>query len=234
MVAFDSAADPAYADNNWQAGENGGTGFTPWTFTRSAANQGFFFTGQSGNNSGQDPSPTNQDIDTAGRSLGIASGSGANSTAIRGFAGGALSVGQTFQIDLDNGYIDNGGSVGIRLLSDTTSRFTFQFLGGTSNYTVNGVSTGLSFSGDGLRLSFTLTDTNTFSTTITRFAGGAFTTTGTLANAGDLTGFEFFVNNAGYGGDGDAFINNMSVVPEPGSALLALVAGAPLLLRRRR
>src|SRR5262245_5078719 len=31
MNAFDSAADPAYADG-WQAGDNGGTGFTPWNF----------------------------------------------------------------------------------------------------------------------------------------------------------------------------------------------------------
>src|SRR5687767_12973278 len=29
--AFDSASDPVYADG-WQAGDNGGTGFTPWNF----------------------------------------------------------------------------------------------------------------------------------------------------------------------------------------------------------
>src|SRR5258705_2225871 len=29
--AFDSASDPVYADG-WQAGDNGGHGFTPWNF----------------------------------------------------------------------------------------------------------------------------------------------------------------------------------------------------------
>jgi hypothetical protein len=29
--ASDSASDPAYADG-WQAGDNGGSGFEPWTF----------------------------------------------------------------------------------------------------------------------------------------------------------------------------------------------------------
>ena len=32
--AFDNASDPAYADG-WQAGDNGGTGFTPWNFDSS-------------------------------------------------------------------------------------------------------------------------------------------------------------------------------------------------------
>jgi hypothetical protein len=30
-AAFDSASDPVYADG-WQAGDNGGVGFTPWNF----------------------------------------------------------------------------------------------------------------------------------------------------------------------------------------------------------
>src|SRR5262245_33490656 len=39
QVAFDSATDPVYADG-WEAGDNGGSGFTPWNF-----DAGYFFNG---------------------------------------------------------------------------------------------------------------------------------------------------------------------------------------------
>src|SRR5690348_2269349 len=39
QLAFDSASDPAYADG-WQAGDNGGFGFTPWNFDASYTYQG--------------------------------------------------------------------------------------------------------------------------------------------------------------------------------------------------
>lgn len=41
-AAYDDAADPAYADG-WQTGDNGGTGFGPWTL-RGGSNE-FFFIG---------------------------------------------------------------------------------------------------------------------------------------------------------------------------------------------
>lgn len=236
-LAFDSAANAAY-DTGWQTGSNGGTGFTAWTFNNPGDT--FFYTGQSSGNADQTPSPTNTDIDTPataiGRSFGISAGSGASASASRDFTGGALSIGQTFSFDFDNGYIAAGSPVGVSLLTGTTSRYTFQFQGGNSNYTVNGTDTGLGFSGDGLRVSVTLTGTDTFSTSVTRLAGGtppSFVGTGSLMGTGALTGFSFFNNNAGFGQDNNQFINNVAVVPEPTSfAMLAL--GGLLIARRRR
>ena len=40
-VASDNAANSAYADG-WQTGDNGGTGFGPWTFSFSGSGSGLF------------------------------------------------------------------------------------------------------------------------------------------------------------------------------------------------
>jgi hypothetical protein len=42
QLAFDSASDPVYSDG-WQAGDNGGFGFTPWNFDASYTFQGTVF-----------------------------------------------------------------------------------------------------------------------------------------------------------------------------------------------
>ncbi|HEV7300718.1 MAG TPA: hypothetical protein VGN72_15235 [Tepidisphaeraceae bacterium] len=128
MIAADNASDAAY-NGGWTTGSNGGTGFGPWSFTRSIVGQGFIFTGKPGDNGNQSPSALNTDIDTpsttTGRSWGIASDNGGNTAANRSFSGGALGVGQTFSINFDNGYINGGSAVGVSLVSDTGSRFTF-------------------------------------------------------------------------------------------------------------
>ena len=60
---------------------------------------------------------------------------------------GSLSVGQTFGLSIDNGYLNNGAVIGFQLLtsSDVQSnntnpnpRFGYYFDGGSANYRVDG------------------------------------------------------------------------------------------------
>jgi hypothetical protein len=234
-LAADTASDPAY-NSGFNTGTNGGAGFGAFTIVRSVANQGFSFISSSDNNGSEDG--TNGDIDTAGESFGLAVGDGGSIRALRDFTGGPLTVGQTFTLGIDNGFINSGGVVGFSLRSGTTDRFTFSFTGGETRYKVNGVATSFGFTTDGLRVAVTLTATDNFSATVTRLAGGEEVVVGSLAGTGDLTGFSFINNNAGYGGSAsnDAFFNSPAVtgaVPEPATmALLGL--GMLASLRRRR
>lgn len=94
IIAFDSASDPVYADG-WQAGDNGGTGFTPWNFDTDFG-LGIHSIDDGLQSGGVDSSPFNA-IGTAWR---LAVPDGELPRAGRGFA--PLEIGQTLMITLDN------------------------------------------------------------------------------------------------------------------------------------
>jgi hypothetical protein len=119
--AFDNASDPVYADG-WQAGDNGGFGFTPWNFdddgTGATEGQAGFKMIDNGLKAGTQFSNPFNDI---GRAWTIGSPDGAAAPHVgRGFA--PLQVNQTLKVVFDNptkrrffkGYIFrlNGGSGG--------------------------------------------------------------------------------------------------------------------------
>ncbi len=125
--AFDSAADPVYADG-WQAGDNGGFGFTPWNF-----DSGYIFNGtnyvyaQAGfkaiDDGLQGGTHFSNPFNAIGRSwvLGTAPGDDGAPHVGRGFA--PLQIGQTLEVTIDNptvrqffkGYFVrlNGGTGGV-------------------------------------------------------------------------------------------------------------------------
>ena len=239
-TASDNASNPPYGGSHgWNAGDNGGTGFGAW----STVTQGFI-----GSSTSNGTSPSGG-IDTGGVSFGLFSNTGAQGTAeaSRPFTGN-MTVGQTFNLAFDNGFVGNGGTVGFGLMSGTTPRFEYFFVGGNNNYTVSG-STGQTtthgFTADGMQTAFTLTGTDTFKFTIS-FNSGTPTTetfTGTLkGTAGTaITGFRLFDSDPNQAPAGsDAFYNSptlVNAVPEP--SMLSLLAGPTLLagyffLRRRR
>jgi hypothetical protein len=88
--AADSAADPVYADG-WQAGDNGGSGFTPWNFDTDT-----IFMVTPGIQTIDSTSPFNQ----IGTAWTIANPTGGLPRAGRGFP--ALEVGQTLNLVVDN------------------------------------------------------------------------------------------------------------------------------------
>ncbi len=114
--AADSAADPVYSGGGNFDGLNGGTGFDVWhlspnTFTPT---NGWYIGSSTTNGGGSAGIDT---IATNGHHVawGGYANTSATSTAVRAFTGSFLSVGQTFRIDIDNGYIESNQSMGVAL-----------------------------------------------------------------------------------------------------------------------
>jgi len=249
MMAFDSQADPVYAA--WNPGDNGGTGWGGgWTFrnqsnvvlTTTNSGRGWFVASSTGNNGGGGDSNGDGDINSpsTGRAWGLYSNATDQVYAIRPFTD-VLFVGQTVTWDIDNGNIASGQVVGLRFLSnpaDINSRvFEARFVGGDSFYTTvgnPGTTTTIPFSREGLHLEYTLTGPTTYSLEITRLVDGATqTVTGNNVNANTISALAFKNQFAGSGAAADAYLNNISVIPEPGSLAL-VVSGAFWIARKRR
>lgn len=202
----DNAANSPYS-NGWQTGDNGGSGFGAWTISGSGS-AGVFVGGS----------------DIGASSWGLYANSGGLSQAVRSLSS-SLAVGQTFSLQMDNGFVNTGGTVGFSLQSSGANRFEFLFIGGQSNYLINdsttGDNTGVGFTSSGLTLAFQLTGADAYSFTI----NGGSAITGNLGNSGGIDGIRFYNANAGPGSDHDLFFNNLSVVPEPSHIALAIFGG---------
>jgi hypothetical protein len=217
--ASDNAAKAAYNDG-WQTGDNGGTDWGGgWTLFETGGNGGYFV-GTSQNNGFGDGN-----IDTGNSTWGIWANGGAAAQATRPFDG-TLSIGQSFVIDLDTGFIDSGGSVEFSLSGSGApweqDHFSLFFRGGESTYKIatglypnsTETDTGVAFTSTGLHVVFTLTGATTYSVALTPAGGSMTVVNGTLANA-FLDRVSLYNIHAGTGSPYDAFFNNMSIIPEP-------------------
>jgi len=229
IVAADEASDPGYATpGNWTNGSNGGTGFLAWVLNPATnGNSGFFYFDS--NNNG---STTGPGINSANsRSWGAYANSGNNAIATRPFVT-PLVVGQTFGASMDNGFIDNGSSVGVAVADATgTRRLSFDFLGGAANYRLTDASgtidTGLGFTDGGLRTAMDLTGPNSYQFTVTRLSDGAtYQHAGTLVAGGSIDRFIAFNNNAGFNSSNDAYFNKLIIAPVPEPTMVLIICGA--------
>lgn len=219
VCGMDDASNAAYdgMTNPWTSGDNGGTNFGAWTLSTTNASNAGHFVGNSNNNG-----DGNGGINTADRALGMYANNGAVANAVRPFVT-TLIPGTIFSLQMDNGFIEAGGSVGFGLQNASGENILeFYFRNGQPNYKYNDFNgeqdTGLGFTDDGLTIQITLLTATTYQLSVTRNGGGSFTTTGTLKNpAGGQTvsQFRLFNANAGSGGQPDAFFNNFSVCYPP-------------------
>ncbi len=220
-LGADVASDAAY-NSGFSNGSNGGTGFNAWSIS-SGGSAGSFVGSSVGQGFG--------DIDTAGEALAMwANPAGANFiNADRMFAGGALSVGQTFSIDLAIAY--RNGNKGLDL--DIGGIGVWNFNVGSDLYTVQGGDLGWAYSQTSIfQLDVTQTDANNINVVLTR-GGDVFNQSYNVG--GQLTGFGLY--NAGTDASGDLnnlFVNNLEVVPEPSTMVMALVGVVGIVAARRR
>lgn len=235
QVPNDNASNSAYTDG-WQTGDNGGSGFGAWTL--SGGTSAGLLIGNSKNNGDGDGNNDGDINSTGDKAWGLYANSGQTASAVRSF-NSALSVGQSFSLQMDNGWIENGGTVGFGLQNASgDNRFEFFFVGGASKYQRNdagGVqNTTLDFTDGGLTIVFQLTGVNSYTATVTaRYDSGTTQTdtfSGTLLNSGSIERLRLFNANAGPNSQRDAFFNNIAV-PEP--SFLTLLALSGMLLRRR-
>lgn len=232
-------SNPANNTNGWITGDNGaasGAAFQAWQLS-TPGNDGTagFYIGDSRGLAGSNGA----DINVGNESFGMY-GQGANKAAeaVRLFSA-ALSVGQTFSIDL--GVNHRNGFKGIDLRdgsSATIFNFNVSSLAGNDDYFVqfaatNNGSIGNSYSDNtAFRLSFTQTSLSGGTWSIVRSGGVTDSDTGTYL--GVAAAFKLYVGNTGSGSQNDLVANNLSIVPEPASATIAVLGGMVLLTRRRR
>ena len=253
IVASDEADNAPYNDG-WQTGDNGGTGFGAWTLTQTSGNIDGFNGQFIGSSSGNGFGTANPNIDTGGKAFGEYGNTGNAAVAYRAFGTGQMYNNSVFHWAMDNGFIDNGTSVGLTLRNgnananpgnyNTGARFEFLFLGGNSDYTyIDGTGshdTGIAFLDTGLQLSLRMIGANGYTLTVSNGNNTALlgTYSGTLEGTANssIDSFALYNNNAGGGGAHDAFFNSFSVdaVPEPTVVVLFAVGGVIIWLRRRK
>jgi hypothetical protein len=149
------------------------------------------------------------------------------------FSGGSLGIGQTVSIDWANRAIDPGGAVGVSLTNGGTAVATVKFVGGDPGgvYRYDDAgganqSTGEGFAYQNMQtFKFTLNSATTYTASY-----GATSWNGTISGA--IDGIQVFNNGGGNGSD--VPFNNLGIVPEPSSVILAALAGMCFISLRRR
>src|ERR1017187_9688917 len=215
----------------WTNGSTAGSGFGPWQFSPPTNNGNVFYYIQTStlNDNGGSPGNGGNDINSGGLAWGITALNSTLANAIRPFPG-ALTNSQTFQIDMDNGNITAGGSVGFSLENSSAQAvWQYFFTGGSNTYSISAGSISgpalPNFTRDGMRLTFTLISPSTYSVSVLTYtagglggAGNTTTYTGNLLSPSGgqaITRVRCFNFNAGSGTNNNAYFNNMAI---PGSA----------------
>jgi hypothetical protein len=244
-LAADDASRAAYADG-WQMGDNGGTGFGPWTLTQ-GANSEFVVGSAAGNGVGAvgpgGSAASTIDTGSAGVSWGLLASGSESAEALRPLTGGGLAVGQHLTLDFDNGLVTTAGrSVGWGLRAGTIQRFEFMLSAGKGTYSIVDASglrdTGLVATRGGVHADLALTGPDAYALTVSPVDMSA----GPVALAGTLAGVKgqgidrvrVFDFDAGSGPDNRVFVNSLAVTPEPGGGVMIVAVGAGAWCRRRR
>src|ERR1017187_4417531 len=208
----------------WTNGSTGGSGFGPWQLSPPTNNANVLYYVQTStlNDSGGNPGNGSNDINNGGVAWGITALNSTLANATRPFPG-ALATNQSFQIDMDNGNITAGGSIGFSLENSSTQAvWQYYFTGGSNTYIINAASVSgpalPNFTHDGMRLTLSLTSSSTYSVSVLTYtaggSGGVGTTTtytgNLLSPSGGqaITSVRCFNFNAGSGTNNNAYFNN--------------------------
>ncbi len=180
----------------WTDSSNEGSGFGAWTL-ESDGMAGHF---------------------VGGNGFGLWSHEGDNfAAAVRPFPA-AMSVGQTFHVRMQNGWIwEDGGSVGVALRDGSgDEKWLLYFVGGEPTYSTGDGATDIDWTDAGLDIAFTLTGANAYSVDVTPVGGATRTYTGTFT--GQLTEMRAWSANNGtddeFNPNRDFFFDNLLLTEE--------------------
>ena len=221
LLASDNASNSAYSDG-WTSGDNGGSGFAAWSLASTGAGATF---------------------STTNVMWLVQAASNGSGTATRSFSGGAISLGQTFEIDWNSGTLTSGASAGIKLENSSGDvLWQLTYSGGSLVYQItDGGGSGIksaSVTSLGVHIELTLSSASAYSVTVSPINGGtANTHSGTLVSATggtSITQFQlFFTDATATTANGQSF-NNIAVVPEPSVITLAALATTTFLFSLKR
>lgn len=207
--------------SSWTSGSNDNS-FGAWTITTTSGNgsQNGAFIGNSGSNgSGSVASPNTPNINTSDKAWALYANSGQTAAGWRNLPF-TMATGHKLSISMDNGWVDNGGTVGFAIQNASGNYLMeFYYIGGQSGYTINDASntlTSIGFTDRGLDLTLTMTSATTYTLTVFRKENSSTSTfTGrTFANpsGGQVPArIRVFNFNAGGGAQRNAFFNNISL-----------------------
>lgn len=228
-VASDNASAASYAGGNLH-GANGGSGLGAWVTTppTNTTTAGWFIRSSTGNGS----APSGEIDSVGGNSWGSYASGGATASVVRAFSSGPLAVGEVFSIDMDNGWIEAGNSVGFDLQNSSgqtmleVSYIGFNAAGSYSATDATGQHTlGVPYTDGGLHVQITLTADTTYSATIIPAGGSPVAFNGNLMNppgGQGISQIRLFNNNAAAGNSGpawEAFWNNLQITNGPAVAM---------------
>jgi len=239
--AIDSAADSAYLGGGNFNGLNGGTNFGPWQLSPTAftPSNGWYIgssTTNGGGSAGIDTIATNG----LRTSWGGYANSGATSTAVRAFTGSFLDIGQTFRIDIDNGYVESNQSIGVALQNFSGQTLVQVAVVGYSAPYAHVIDqdgerslSNSVYTPNGLYLEITASSNDTYSARLTPYDGSypPITFAGTLTMQPGGQGIYqvmLFLDNpaaANQGPNWDGFFNNMQVFTQSPFQVTAVNAG---------
>jgi hypothetical protein len=236
--AFDDSTSAAY-DDGWNSGDNGGSGFGPWSFT--GANAAFGMSSSTANGDGD--TNLDGDIDIGGDAFGITSSTSGTRQARRPFSS-PFAIGETLTLVFDAPLVANNQNSyqgSIELLTATNSeRLRFGLFPGAGGWgIVDGGGyepfVGILQTDEGIGVSITRTGETTYELVATGLQEDPLVQTGTFAGSGDIASFR--ITHMGVSsGTLRTFANSFQVVPEAGdtAATIAIAALATLARTRRR
>jgi hypothetical protein len=237
VIASDNAGNySSWGSTSTSASQaSDGAGFGSWSFvnTVSDANQNGSFLGTTANNN------NSGNINSGnGNVWGLYANNGQIANATAPFQQGAMTAGQMLSVQMQNGSVNGGGSVGFSLRDGAGANiFEFYFKGGGNDYVMNiwnsgtarEYTTSVGFTSGGLNLAFSQGSGDSWSFSITPIGGS--TTTYTSATTGDflwessISEIRFFDGNAGSGSGNNVYFNNLELVPEPANFALGIFGG---------
>jgi hypothetical protein len=232
--------DPTNNTNGWVNGDDGfvtgAAALQPWALSTIGGTAGFFIGDSRALNAG-----SGGNINSAGnKSFGLFGGSASSANAVRAFDS-ALSIGQSFSVDIAVNFRNGQKGIDLRDGSNTVLfNFNVGDLGAGDAYTVqfatpvSGPIGNTYDANTAFHLTFTQTGASTGNWSIVRSGGIADSASGTYT--GVPTNVKLYVSATDGGSSNDLYANNPTTVPEPGSSALivASMLGLGWIRRRRR